>query len=255
MDHNGLEEVSFECATHVDDYAFKNCVSLQKAYLPAVKYVGNQAFYGCTSLIDLTIGSNVETIKEKAFAYCSSLQKVALRAFQFLNEAKGLFMNCSNLKTIIMPKLSYVTPSFLDIFENCTSLTRIDLPSTEPNEFNDSAFNSTGIPRIVKNGVEAIPINLCLPYKVDYKNYGDDVWKGIFGNPPDNYFEICLESQDEQISTTKQVILYSLIALAVIVVIVIGVIVALKIYRTKKRQEEEALQLYITVTDDEDEDY
>lgn len=72
-----------EKIAYIGDGAFKNCKSLQDIYvnkngiyvpkaLPEVNKIGTEAFYGCTSLNNLTLSENVEVIGKYAFSKCGS---------------------------------------------------------------------------------------------------------------------------------------------------------------------------------------
>ncbi len=76
-----LEEVVQRCYS-VPEMAFKNCSNLRSfsfdptPYLPENETVGKEAFYGCTSLTEITIHREVASIDIRAFYGCSSLKSV-----------------------------------------------------------------------------------------------------------------------------------------------------------------------------------
>ncbi|MBQ3235833.1 MAG: leucine-rich repeat domain-containing protein [Clostridia bacterium] len=59
----------------ISDYAFAGCTSLEKACLN-VNSIGNQAFYNCTRILCLELGSSLTSIGDKAFESCRKLIEV-----------------------------------------------------------------------------------------------------------------------------------------------------------------------------------
>lgn len=75
-----LEEVVQRCYS-VPEMAFKNCSNLRSFSFDSPPYlenetVGKEAFYGCTSLAEITIPLEVVSIDIRAFYGCSSLKSV-----------------------------------------------------------------------------------------------------------------------------------------------------------------------------------
>lgn len=56
--------------------AFAQCSSLSKLRLRTVTTIGERAFYNCSGLKDVVLGSSVASIGEQAFAGCTSLETV-----------------------------------------------------------------------------------------------------------------------------------------------------------------------------------
>ena len=75
--------------------------------------IGNEAFYGCSSLQSITIPESVTSIEEGAFEDCSSLQSITIPE-SVTTIGSYAFCNCSSLKKIYVksqdcPKVSYST--------------------------------------------------------------------------------------------------------------------------------------------------
>ena len=65
--------------TSIGKYAFYGCTSLTEVTLPdSVTVIGNYAFYGCTGLTSVTIPNSVTNIKYLAFKNCSNLAEATI---------------------------------------------------------------------------------------------------------------------------------------------------------------------------------
>ena len=87
-----------------------------------VTAIGYQAFYNCTELEAVTIGSKVKTIGQEAFQYCTALKAVAIPNS---TEEMGsyTFSNCSNLKTVTIGTALKAIPSYAFASTAVTSIT------------------------------------------------------------------------------------------------------------------------------------
>lgn len=97
---SNLPQISIpDCVTNIDDNAFFRCTKLAKADLPSdlknlgefafgytaiktaflnskIKYVGSEAFSGCTNLEDVYVSSSIVSIGAGCFKSCDNLKKV-----------------------------------------------------------------------------------------------------------------------------------------------------------------------------------
>ena len=65
--------------THIGNWAFYSCVSMQSVSIPAtVQSIGEHAFYNCARLQSVVLPEGVERIGKQAFFLCGSLQSVSL---------------------------------------------------------------------------------------------------------------------------------------------------------------------------------
>ncbi len=64
-----------------------------------VTSIGNYAFYACTGLTSVTVGSGVTLIPEYAFYFCGNLEYVCLPE-ELLYIKNSAFLECANIKTV-----------------------------------------------------------------------------------------------------------------------------------------------------------
>ena len=134
--------------TAIGDNVFENNTDIEEVELPAsVKHIGENAFYGCASLKELTILGAV-TIDQSAFQDCEKLMSVSLpdtldlienNAFRGCTSLESLdipegvtkigdkaFRDCVGLKSITLP--STLVSLGYNVFQNCESLEKIEIP-------------------------------------------------------------------------------------------------------------------------------
>jgi hypothetical protein len=89
--------------------------------------IGQQAFYGCTSLVAISLPNILTTIGWSAFSGCTSLAAIDLP--DSLTSIEGYaFFGCMSLAAIDLPEsLTSIGPQ---AFSGCTSLASIDLPDS-----------------------------------------------------------------------------------------------------------------------------
>ena len=92
-----------------------------------VKVIGNGAFWGCESLVNINIPNSVTTIGEEAFVSCDSLTSINIPN-SVTTIGKGAFGWCDSLTSINIP--NSVTTIGKDAFSYCNSLTSINIPNS-----------------------------------------------------------------------------------------------------------------------------
>ena len=89
--------------------------------------IGEEAFYGCSSLTSVTIGDGVTTIGDKAFYYCSSLTSVTIPD-SVTTVGNYAFYECNKLTSVTIP--DSVTTIGSGAFWGCSSLTSVTIPDS-----------------------------------------------------------------------------------------------------------------------------
>lgn len=90
-------------------------------------YIGSYAFYGCSSLISVSIPDSVTSIGEQAFNGCSSLASITMPD-SITSIGYGMFTHCASLTSITLSES--VTSIDDSAFEWCSSLTSISIPDS-----------------------------------------------------------------------------------------------------------------------------
>ena len=88
---------------YIDARAFANS-SLTEISIPKeIETIANQAFYKCEALKKIDFSDGVKEIKEAAFSYCSALEEIHLSKV-LTKIGKEAFYACSSLTEITLPK-------------------------------------------------------------------------------------------------------------------------------------------------------
>ena len=114
--------------TSIGDEAFYGCSSLTDIQIPnSVTSIGDEAFYGCSGLTAVEIPNSVTSIGESAFRGCSSLT-----AIEIPNSVTSIgnyaFFGCSGLTAIEIP--NSVTSIGSSAFSGCSGLTAVEIPNS-----------------------------------------------------------------------------------------------------------------------------
>lgn len=87
-----------------------------------IEYIENYAFYGCTTLKEVTISKSIKIISPFIFGYCDSLEKINFESSIFyINSAEGIsgFFDLKNLKSInIYDEELKASNNLMDDFKN-----------------------------------------------------------------------------------------------------------------------------------------
>ena len=117
-----------EIVVEVAERAFRDHTHITSLIIPGtITIIGEEAFYGCTSLQSVSLAEGIITLDSRAFAVCKNL-----KAIEIPNSVETIgiqaFMDCTSLANIVMG--SGVTTIKSHAFERCRSLTHIELPDS-----------------------------------------------------------------------------------------------------------------------------
>lgn len=148
-----------------------------------VKVIGKGAFYGLTSITDITIPASVETIEANAFRVCTRL-KEAIIPDSVLEIKENAFCGCSSLSAAVLGMNLKSIPKYC--FYGCKNLKSVviglNITSIGDGSFSNTAVTNITIPSSVKSiGKEAF--KNCLSFKrLTIKNglesIGDNAFQG-----------------------------------------------------------------------------
>jgi len=101
--------------TGIGDDAFANYRHyrrLQSIIVPdSVTWIGDNAFWGCSSLKNVIIGNGVAWIGDSAFAYCGALKSVTIPAEAVRNMGDNVFLGCEALESVAITDSSVTPPT------------------------------------------------------------------------------------------------------------------------------------------------
>ena len=166
------DEIDSYPVVGIADYAFYNNTALTAVYFPnTLRYIGEYAFYGCTSLLGdlgqtiwsvrsevsaiLTIPNSVTYIGAYAFGGCDSLAEVALGS-SVESIGDGAFSDCTALETINIP--TSVTTIGNSVFTGCDSLVKVRYEGSADDKENiDFGSGNDNLFDIWQNTVTRLP--------------------------------------------------------------------------------------------------
>ena len=112
-----------EGVTYIGDFAFYGCSSLTRITIPdSVTSIGSGAFESCSSLPSVTIPDSVTSIGSSVFSGCTSLTSVTIPD-SVTSIGGSAFYGCSSLTSITIG--SGVTSIGGRTFDRCSSLTNV----------------------------------------------------------------------------------------------------------------------------------
>ena len=111
-----------------------------------VTTIGDNAFWYCSSLTSITLPESLTEIEECAFTGCSSLTSITLPE-SLTKIGVGAFTGCSSLTSIILP--NSLRSIRHDAFSSCSSLTSLTIPKNVTVIENDAFYNCSSLTNII----------------------------------------------------------------------------------------------------------
>ena len=185
---NGYGTIGFSAeVTSIGENAFYECTSLVDVEIPkSVTFIGKYAFRYCSALENVDIPGSVSSIGPAAFEYCTGLKSIYIPN-SVTSIGEWQFNGCSSLESVTLP--DNITMIDNHLFQDCTVLTAVDIPnnvtSIEERAFNGcTALKDINIPGSVKTmgldaffgctSLMAVHIdNLSAWCKIDHSSYSN----------------------------------------------------------------------------------
>ena len=113
----------------------------QNTVIPrTITSIGQEAFFGCTTLTSIEIPSNVSSVGYNAFQRCSNLSSLTLsEGVESLDD--GAFGFCEALTTVVIPES--MAKLGASAFGSCHGLTSIQVKAVNPPKGDSTMFNYT----------------------------------------------------------------------------------------------------------------
>ncbi|MDL2292830.1 leucine-rich repeat protein [Acholeplasma sp. OttesenSCG-928-E16] len=109
----------------IEKNSFFGCSSLISVIIGKnLEFIGDYAFYNCRNLIDINMVDSITTIESFAFAECISLKEFNLPA-ELTKISKGLFYSSASLEKINIPSKVKTIEDYA--FSKCVSLNEVSL--------------------------------------------------------------------------------------------------------------------------------
>ena len=148
--------------------AFEDCAGLTDITIPnSVTSIGDKAFYYCTNLDKrLTIGNRVTSIGDEAFYHCTQLDSVTI-GNRVTSIGDKAFYYCTQLDSVTIGSAVRSIGNYA--FLNCNDLTEINWNAESVRDFSSNSgmfhyYGTEGIDVVFGDGVKTIP---------DYVFYSD----------------------------------------------------------------------------------
>ena len=112
----------------IGNQAFFGCESLMSVTIPdSVTGIGRYVFFGCRSLMSVAISDSVTSIGDSAFGGCKSLTSVTIPD-GVTRISDGAFFECRSLTSVTIP--DSVTSIGDSAFRGCENLTSVTIPDS-----------------------------------------------------------------------------------------------------------------------------
>lgn len=151
---NNSQVTSISCPstlTNISQYACNGASNLiSVSGIENVTAIGTNAFSKCYNL-EIDLPSGLKTLGQSAFLNCSKISSLQIPSIT--DWGTYTFQNCTSLLSVSFAENFTLTTIPSNVFDGCTSLKNITLP-TSINKIDNNAFSNSGIENIViHNGI------------------------------------------------------------------------------------------------------
>ena len=143
---DGNVETFSTASTVVNQHTYTDGIEYHLISLSNYTVIDNSAFYNCSGLTNVIIGTSVTSIRARAFYNCSGLTSVTIPdsvTIIFI----GAFGGCSGLTSVTIP--DRVTDIDIGVFSGCSGLKTVKISAINPPTLNTGAFDETPIEKII----------------------------------------------------------------------------------------------------------
>eukprot|EP00984_Skeletonema_dohrnii_P008948 scaffold3345_cov83-Skeletonema_dohrnii-CCMP3373.AAC.7 len=159
----------------IGECAFYNCESLRSIDLPSIKIVEGRAFFLCTHLTTVKFGKELESIRDRAFNGCPSLDRITLPLKDGMITHDNAFQGCGNLKHVDLIERAILSETIAallleewrnDMFREIDAINQI-LPNTSAGDVYDDAG---GKAQAIRTWIRSV-LRIIVQYKAEHYNY------------------------------------------------------------------------------------
>jgi hypothetical protein len=139
----------------IGENAFNGCTNLTSMTIPnSVINIGEYAFNGCTSLTSIEIPNSIISIGQAAFSGCTSLSSIEIPN-SVISIGQAAFADCTSLTSVTIP--NSVTSIGIVAFGGCTGLTSVTIPNSVTSIGNRAFLSCTSLTSVtIGSGVTSI---------------------------------------------------------------------------------------------------
>lgn len=153
--------------TSIGNQAFFNCYSLNNVTLPnSLTSIGNQAFYSNYALENITIPSGVTSIGTSAFENCTAMTFANINSNE-VSIGDNAFKNNTSLTAVTITSSGLTIGN--NVFSGCTRLLKLTFTATVPPQIEEGDFDNTNECAIF------VPCGSLEAYKTAWSQYADRI--------------------------------------------------------------------------------
>lgn len=144
--------------TVIGEDAFYGCTTLTSVQLPeGIKAIDTGAFYDCTNLQTISLPSTLTELGDYAFFYCEALTAIEIPA-GVTRIGENAFTYCTSLSAVTVPQSVSVIDDYA--FYGCSAITELTFPEDLTAIGNYAFYGCAGIKHItIPEGVQTIGTN------------------------------------------------------------------------------------------------